>query len=231
MTDAATVTPIEDHPAKFSTAIIEELVDILTTHLEPHSKVLDPFAGTGLIHAIGELAGMSTWGVEIEPEWAALHEHTICGDSRDLAAVFGDDPVLFDAIVTSPAYGNRMADNYDGRDGSRRHTYRIALRRPLTDGNGAALHWGPKYRRLHIDVWREAAAVLRPGGLFVVNVKDFIRKRKPVHVADWHRRVLTRVIGLELLEDRFVQTPGLRDGANADLRMDGEHIYVMRKPR
>ena len=66
-----------------------------------------------------------------------LH-HTTTGDSGQMH--YPD--VTFDAICTSPTYGNRMADHHEARDGSPRDTYRHVLGRPLTPGNSGALHWG-----------------------------------------------------------------------------------------
>jgi hypothetical protein len=40
-------------------------------------------------------------------------------------------------------YENRFADTYDGRDGSKRYTYRIALGRMPTEGSAAVFQWGP----------------------------------------------------------------------------------------
>jgi hypothetical protein len=49
------------------------------------------------------------------------------------------------------------------------------LGRPLTPGNSGALQWGEEYRALHVAVWTECRRVLKPGGIFVLNVKDHIR--------------------------------------------------------
>jgi hypothetical protein len=75
------------HPARFTDVIIERVQRILdaehgTPILDaPAPRVLDPFAGTGGVH---ELIGYETLGVELEPEWAALHPRTILGDATAL---------------------------------------------------------------------------------------------------------------------------------------------------
>lgn len=177
------------HPAKFSTPVLDRMQEIIAERFD-HPVVLDPFAGTGLIHS---LTGCSTYGVEIEPEWATMHPRTYVGDARVLP--FADATV--DVIATSPCYGNRMADTYDGRgtckacggegevevgdddgfggshvehcprcggegrDRSRRHTYTIGLGRPLSDGNAGAMQWGDAYRDLHEAAVAEWVRVLR----------------------------------------------------------------------
>lgn len=93
------------HPAKFS----PEILEVLDRWIEPGWRVLDPFAGTGLIHTLDQA---ETWGAEIEPEWATMHPRTIVGDALKLP--FAD--ASFDAIATSPTYGNRMADSHNAQE-------------------------------------------------------------------------------------------------------------------
>lgn len=209
------------HPAKFS----KEILDVLGGFFDDlPGPILDPFAGTGRIHDLGR---DDTLGVEIEPEWANLHPRTLVGDSRRLSSIVA--PVSVGSIVTSPAYGNRMADSYDGRDGSRRHTYRIALGRPLTEGSGAALHFGEEYANLHADVWRECWKVLRADGYLVVNVSDFIRGGETVPVVDWHRETIEE-IGFVLVDRYTIGTRRMAHGANREARVDGEKLLVFVKP-
>lgn len=108
-----TVHAAPNHPAKYSPGIIDQLTAVLVTHLPPAPlfppKVLDPFAGTGRIHQLRG-RGYETTGIEIEPEWAATSPWTMVGDATRLPF----DPQSFDAVVTSPCYGNRMADTYAG---------------------------------------------------------------------------------------------------------------------
>lgn len=95
------------HPAKYSAA----LMPVLQSMVPPDEfyNVLDPFAGTGKIH---QLDNVYTYGIELEPEWADMHPHTDVGDATDLNIPDG----VFDAVVTSPTYGNRMADHHEAKD-------------------------------------------------------------------------------------------------------------------
>lgn len=232
-----TMTPAPPHPAKFSQRILDHLAAELHRELIPRTdplRVLDPFAGVGGVHQLAHhgdiaVAPIETVGVELEPEWAEAHPDTIVGDARHLVpGLFARHS--FDAVVTSPAYGNRMADSYDGRDGTRRHTYRCALGRELTAGNGGGLHWGASYRNLHLDVWRQVWEVLVPGGLFLLNVKNHIRKGEEQRVVEWHVGAVTG-LGFHLDHIEVIPTAGLADGANAELRTDGERVVSFRKPR
>jgi SAM-dependent methyltransferase len=206
------------HPARYSDALLPVLARILA-----HSKrILDPFAGTGRIHALG-LRG-ETYGIELEPEWAAMHPRTQQGNA--LALPFGDG--YFDAICTSPAYGNRMADHHEARDASRRNTYTHALGRQLHPDNAGKLQWGDAYKDFHRRAWAEAARVLQPGGLFVLNVADHIRAGRRMHVSQWHVDTLL-CMGFALRDTQEVPTPGLRHGANAASRVGFEYVFTLVK--
>lgn len=226
-------TKIPDHPAKFSQPVLERL-DELTGDLPDGARILDPFAGVGLIHT---LAGgrFDTVGVELEPEWAAADERTLTGNSRHLTALVGYRS--FDAVVTSPAYGNRMADKYQGDPkGSRRRTYTISLGRPLSEDSGAAMHWRPgrggdAYRELHRAVWEQCYLVLKAGGLMLLNVSDHIRGDQVMPVVEWHRATLAE-IGFEVPSDVEVEveTKRMLMGANREKRVPSEAILVATKP-
>lgn len=211
------------HPAKFTDAILDAAADLLLDHPEI-ARVLDPFAGTGK-----GVEFLRQWyeavGIELEPEWAAQSEHVTVGSALDLP--FEDE--TFDAVFTSPTYGNRMADHHEARDDSRRNTYRHAIGRPLSVGSSAVLQWGDEYRVFHEKAWREALRVLKPGGYFLLNCKDHIRGGVRQYVTEWH--VLTLVgLGCEVVEGQRVKCPGNRQGANGALRIDHESLCLLRKP-
>lgn len=113
-------------PAKFTASVLDTIQAELQLRFLHTATILDPFAGTGLVHTLADRLPVTTVGIEIEPEVAALHPRTVCGDSRrastfqnPLAAITGTPdgyPFRAQVIVTSPAYGNRFADQYLGSD-------------------------------------------------------------------------------------------------------------------
>lgn len=216
------------HPATFSDAILAAIARHLVAVGTP-AVVVDPFAGTGRVHELRALAGVeSTVGVELEPEWASLHHGTIVGDALRLTEYVGTGTV--DAIVTSPTYGNRMADHHNATDDSVRLTYRHTLGRELTNGNSGAMQWGEAYRAFHRAAWREVVAALRPGGTFTLNCKNHVRRGVEQLVTEWHLDFLEQHCGLVPVVVDRVPTRGVMAGANADKRAPFETVATFRKP-
>lgn len=206
------------HPAKYSKALLPTLF-AWTKDID--GIILDPFAGVGSAVFSGRMIYN-----ELEREWADQCPRPVTrGDARHLPLRTGSVA----AVVTSPTYGNRMADHHEAKDDSRRNTYRHAIERPLHPANSGAMQWGDEYRWLHVQVWWEACRVLRPWGVLIVNVKDHIRKGERQEVATWHRDVLTEC-GLLLTDARQIPCPGNRQGQNGALRVDHEMLYRFIKP-
>jgi SAM-dependent methyltransferase len=201
------VTAGTPHPAVYSAEILSAIETTLN-HYYSGPVVLDPFAGTGAIHSLRRFA---TIGVELEPEWAEMSSRTIVGDAASLP--FANS--VIDSIVTSPCNGNRMADHHNAKDGSYRRTYRHYLGRPLSPNSAGGMQWGHDYRELHIQAWGEAARVIRPGGLILLNIKDHRRAGKRIHASAWHAEII-RSLGFRLVSVRSVSTPEFRFGANLD---------------
>ncbi len=210
---------VKDHPAKFTRRHISVLIEALSGY----GTVLDPFAGTGGIHRLRRF-GHHTVGVELEPEWAAWSPHTIVGNALQLPFAYAS----FDAMATSPPVGNRDADNFKARDGSIRHTYRFCLGRMPSPSSSAVLQWGPAYRVFHEAAWAEMSRVVRPGGLFVLNMKDHVRDGELVPVTAWHVECLGK-LGWHEVRRWELPTKGLPHGANYHLRAKVEYIIALRR--
>lgn len=206
------------HPAKYT----DVLIPVFAKMLRGKQRILDPFGGTGKIFDLQWwLPSAQIEAVEIEPEWAALHPRTTLGNA--LALPWPDG--YFDAICTSPAYGNRMADKLL-RDRYKRNTYATELGRDLHPDSGAALQWGQAYRKLHAAAWAEAKRVLIPGGVFVLNIKDHIRNGQRQPVTQWHIDTLIK-LGFCIADHVKVDCPGNRHGANAAARVEYESVIKL----
>ena len=213
------------HPAKYNDAFIPIFAD----KLSGRKNVLDIFAGTCKIANIKDYGFKGKiYCNEIEPEWAEMGlgkvDSVNVGDAEHLP--YKDD--FFEAICTSPTYGNRMADHHEAKDGSKRNTYRHSIGRPLDEENTGRMQWGKKYKEKHKRVWAEAYRVLKPEGILILNIKNHIRKGEEMDVAGWQKEILLS-IGFELVEDIRVPVNGLGFGANADKRVGYEEILIFKK--
>lgn len=218
-----------EHPAKYSPKVLKTIENMLGqprkgTRLSPGNLLLDPFAGTGGIHALRPT--WETWGVEIEEEWANLSEFTEWNDAVRFLDTQAD--ARWDAIATSPCFGNRMADHHNARDKSKRITYRHMLGRALSPGSAAGMPWGNRYRDFHEQVWAECVRILKPGGQLVLHISDHIRKGEVQPVSAWHRDVLVNN-GLRFVEGLEIASRRMRYGANRELRVVTEYVYHFKK--
>lgn len=230
-----TAVPNPSHPAKFTPAVLDHLRELVVDEAERLGRkptLLDPFAGVGRIHKLSDVA--RTVGVELEPEWAACSSRTRVGNATALHLLFKAQ--RFDIIATSPCYGNRTADHHDARDGSRRMTYKHKLGRDLSVGSAAAMHWGKAYRDLHELFLVSAHRTVKRGGLLIVNMSNHVatkgsgaaREQRVQYVVEWWVGAIAAA-GFTIEQLVPVDTPRMRDGANADARVPCEHVIVARR--
>lgn len=220
------------HPAPFRDDHIQVAREMLDGR--GVQTILDPFAGIGRVHGLRRY-GYETYGVEKEPEWAVQGAPwTVVGNVLELREVIAAQafyprfPITFDACVTSPSFGNRMADNFDAKDGSRRHTYRHYLGRPIEGESSAVLQWGKKYRAFHVNAWAEVTEVVER--FFILNIKDHIRAGRRQPVTQWHIDCL-HSLGWEMVEHRRIEAPGQRHGENHALRVPDESMILFERGR
>lgn len=149
------------HDAQYSDEVLRVIRRLLHSTRDPvEGLICDPFAGPGL--KLDQFAREDLYGLEIEPEWAEVTDRVRCGDALSLSAYLEGTKT----IVTSPCYGNRMADKYlgakckechgtglkgafpcavcsgsgrDPEDQKRRFSYAIALGRVPSAGSAATM--------------------------------------------------------------------------------------------
>lgn len=237
---------MKPHPATYPYKILDH-IEILLHKYNVKGLVLDPFGGTG---RLGLVYGIRAVVVDIEPEWVAqAHGNGAYGavraDSRALP--FGDG--VFDGVATSPVYGNRMSDHDASqlraggsgpklRSDAVRSTYTAKLGRRLTRGNAGEMYFsftgkrGQEYRELHKQVWEECFRVLKPGGYFFLNVKDFIHNGKKEYLCTWHYTMMVQ-IGFMPVETVIIEMAGNHNTVNMRKQgldtVDHEEINVWRK--
>ena len=114
------------HPARWSQSVLDTIGDVAFELLPAGATVLDPFSGVGierLAKALGDGYDLAV-GVELEAEW--LPEGGDMVQANSLRLPFRDRS--FGALVSSCAYGSRLADSHDAKDSCKR-----------CDGAGATL--------------------------------------------------------------------------------------------
>ena len=210
------------HPATYSPAIMDAIGRRLGHLVQAGACVLDPMAGTGKIAAALPDYRWALGDLEVWPDAQSdVHQW----DARELPLASG----LWDAAVCSPVYGNRMSDHHNAKDGSKRNTYKHRLGRDLRDGNAGKMRFASsEYRELHRLAWQEVWRVLRPMGPFLLNTKDFLILDERQEVGSWHLQTCLD-IGFRLFALEDIPTPGLRQGANRDVRIGHETLWVFRK--
>jgi len=218
---------VKKHPAVFNDTYLPTMAYVL----RGKDKILDPFAGTGKIAKIKE-HGYKGYIVcnEIEPEWANTNLYNVdewhCGDAAHMDWAKDEE---FDAISTSPTFGNRMADGYNPNSKWERIGYAEYLKRPLSNENTGSMQWGEKYKNKHIECYFEFLRVLKHGGLLVINVSNHIRGKEEVDVVGWHKDTL-KCMSLKEIDDLTFATPRMRRGENNKARVKYEHLLIMAKP-
>jgi hypothetical protein len=235
-----TVKPVPvPHPAKFSEAVMVrclQYIDTITLET-PALRILDPFAGVGGVHFLGSsLCGddIETFGIELEKEWADQHDRTTLGDAQELIEICEREGWSgINTIVTSPCYGNRMADHHNAKDSSKRITYKHKLGRDLSEGSSATMQWGDAYRQFHWRIWANCTRLIRKNvptlGYFILNCKDHVRKGVVQEVTLWHVQCLESM-GWETIDMKIADTPGMGFGANREKRSE-EYVALLRYQR
>jgi len=216
------VTEHQEHPAEWAPRALEAIPEILRRWGVPDGGiVLDPYGGVGNIHKLVGYETISSereaaWHLEAERRWPG--RRNLCVPILDLG-YFGE----LHAVVTSPTWGNRMADTYmggsdemAGREPSKRsrRTYPIALGYvPDVKESTCALQWGDDYRLLHERHLRHMAGLLRPGGVLVIDIADHQRGKRRQRVTDWWEKWMRMWVG-PVEERHCVEAPRWTFGAN-----------------
>jgi hypothetical protein len=240
------------HPAKFPDIVLSIAYELLGEMGVPEgARGLDPFAGTGKGCDYFRNTPWPLQGIELESEWVEMSDLVQQGDALSLPFPDG----MFRWVLTSPCYGNRMADSHEAKDDckscngagarddgtdlpcrvcegtglSKRNTYRHVLGHRLSEDSSAGLQWGGAYRAFHEAAWEETTRVCAKSALFLLNIKDHIRKGEVQEVSRWHVETL-EALGWELTEECWIPTPGNRYGANSGARLNGEWLFGLVRP-
>jgi DNA modification methylase len=160
---------------------------------KPGDWVLDPTIGAGTTGVEALTHGRKAAGVELEFGRMARNNlkaygtegqdfKLFDGDARELTKFLNGGP-QFSLIVNNPPYsGDEHGAPIKNKDGVKTGRYQKNYDRMLTN-NIAFLKEGDGYYRTIGSVYAQAWNFLKPGGRFVIGVKDMMRQRKhyPLH--------------------------------------------------
>ncbi len=213
------------HPATYS----EDFIPVFAELLLGCNNVLDPMAGVGKIAKVKDFGYTGkVYCNELEPEWkdsSYLVDEWHFGDAANMEWAKDKN---FDAICTSPTYGNRMADHHNAKDDSKRITYTHRLGRKLDKENTGYMQWGRDYQIKHIYIYIELIRVLKKNGILIINCSNHIRKGEEVDVVSWHKNQIIE-LGLEFIKEIKIPTRRMKFGANSNLRTNCEYILLFKK--
>jgi hypothetical protein len=235
------VDAVATHGAQFSDTIVDEIRTILAERYPEfwgRPMLWDPFAGRGVKLArmswgYTDGLGFNYGGTEIEASF--IEDDNIRHGSATDPDTYPSTPHI---IVTSPVYPNGMADSWKMSDGSKRHTYRSWIAenegkdRQLDDENmgrygyrGTRRDGASTKRDAYWDIAERSVKNWSAAEAVVLNVSDFISGGglEPF-TADWVR--LMTKYGWQPVDSRRVRTPRQGHGANRDVRVEFEMVFV-----
>lgn len=176
--------------------------------------------------------------VVVSPDYGSrLADSHVAKDPCRCRKVLNGSGVVID-VRSEPERGCKVCH---GTGRSLRRSYTEDLRRltgddsyKLTNGSSAGSYaWQPAYWANQEKYWTEALRVLRPGGLLAIDMKDVVRtvkgKRIVMPITDGHRRIVDS-LGFTFEATVPLAAPGLRYGANHDLRVNKHVVLLARRP-
>ncbi len=237
-----------EHPARWSTPVLEAITAAVENEADRvgHGlSLLDPMAGIGRarLEQATKPYARAVAGVELQPEWCTAG--TTQGNATNLAFASG----LFDGVVTSPVFGNRMSDHHDARDfcgtcrgsgcqvpGLHEHGAVIVGHGPCSACKGSGLSWRNTYahalRRHGGELVAGSAAALQWGPAYRQLHRRVLAECIRVVVEDGLLAVnMSNQIRAGLGEVRRVESRRHRHGANGGIRVDGECLIVAHSPK
>lgn len=221
-------TPSRHHPAPYSEGLFPIFADLISSVAVERQqvKLLDPMCGEGSILDIKQHLPGVAFQVHASDlyRWTYAREGVHVADATSLP----HPDSIFDVIVTSPPYGNRMADALSS-DGDNRVTYADRRGAEAQPNDVSGMQWGQQYRLTMSTIWAETVRVAKPGALIVVNCKDHIRQARIQPVTEWHLLALTR-LGCTITALRFLLTSGVKGIANDSARTGFETVFAVTTP-
>lgn len=205
----------EDHPSKNRWVVALYSTRWALHGIEHHGTFVDPCCGVGTFPVAAALAGARVVGVNDLRHWysqcARFAVQRTKRPSNIVTSTMSGARFLrewnhpeIDAIVLSPDFGDQLHSPGSGEKQKKiiaekglgaGHSHRggdlpgdLSGRAPA--GSMKRGKMIDEHERLCGDLYKAAAQRLRPGGRFVVVIRDLVRKQKRVPLAQLHRGLL-----------------------------------------
>jgi len=227
--------------------------------------ILDPMSGTGTVH-LANYAGRRTVGVEIMPEFVELQEKNILfmedvfNNKKNLYKQFGIEPTLpkrhiilpgdcrrvlpldyeVDAVIFSPPYGSLWKQSKAPQSQvNAEKNYNVGYGE--SDANIGNYNVYPKYLQAMRIVYEKCYQSLKPGGILVTVVKDYVTGGRRVPCSrdnllqcvkagftfeDWHFRTTKIASPFSVKARKQREAKGNK---RIDLNIGYEDIIVVKK--
>jgi len=189
----------DGHPATTPLHIARWAIQKFT---KPGDWVLDPTVGSGTTIVEALRLGRNAAGVEIEffdilkeniraNNPLGMKYHVVHGDAREVGKLIKPVDAKFSLVVNNPPYSgdlrqHGLAEKRDGKWDNKSKFYDPRFR------NLAFMKESPEYWKEIESIYVQCIAVLKPGGTFVIGVKDMMRSRKPYKLHELFGDILSK---------------------------------------
>lgn len=159
----------------------------IQTYTKPNDWVLDPTIGAGTTAVEAVTQGRNVAGMELQySEVLRANIEKNLGTNVEATTRIGDARAIgnfletmghikFSLVVNNPPYSGDESDGGTGKDHPLKGAYRYESGLP----NLAFLKESEEYWNTITSIYRQCVAHLKPGGHFVVGVKDMMRNKQP----------------------------------------------------
>lgn len=209
----------------------------IQTYTKPGDWVLDPTIGAGSTAVESLTHGRNVSGMELQFSKVltdniakhirpGLRAEIAEGDARNIGPFLDEIDQQFDLVVNGPPYSG------DANAGLNRASFTYDSSLP----NIAFLKEGAEYWRTMSTVYGACIDHLKPGGHFVITIKDMVRRKQPFLLHKLFNELMENELGMEFVGTAFLKHYPTTLFLNTYFKSFGVHppyyqtIAVFKKP-
>jgi len=189
------------HPAKFPETLAQEFIEFFTKRGQ---VVLDPMAGTGSSLVAALRSGRNSFGIELNPEYAAiarqviedeirelergaanLHAKMITGDAAKAAELAAENDIpLIDYVLTSPPYWDMLHARGAATQKKRRSADELDVVYSENPGDIGNIQDYPDFLERLAAIYTDLRPLLKDGTYLTIIVKN-VKKGGRIYPLAW----------------------------------------------